>query len=228
LKLKRAVRDGRPFLFLNLSLNSLPFVGMATLQILEAQGVSATELVELNLQLAEMVGWLKIRAPNAKWSIGFAFELTAHSYRRGYNVDAILDEIGILEGTLQRRSITKPAKEFGRCPLQGLWHKHHNQACFLWKNISLELDRPGELEAICKPYIGKYMGEVSKQLVDDLVFGSYRKRASRAKMTGEFIVFEKLEDGRNYYLTLGCHGEYDAIASRVTDYKQVDFQKGNL
>ncbi len=45
-------------------------------------------------------------------------------------------------------------------------------------------------------------------------------------MTGEFIVYERQENGSNYYLTLGSHGKYDEIRRRVDAYKQIDREFG--
>lgn len=200
---------------------------MPTLRINEVKGIGDEQVSELNFALEEVIGWLKIKAPNAKWSIGFLFELAFHMTFSGYNVYAIFDEIGILEGDARRPSITKCATPFTRPPLVGLWHKHHHQAQFIWKNICLELDRPGALEELIEPFSGQILGDVQNEFGHALIDGTFSKRASAKRLTGEFIVFEKLEGNRNYYLTLGSHGEYDEIASRVSDYRRMDYDKGN-
>jgi hypothetical protein len=201
---------------------------MASLIITEAEGLSAKELACWNSELQEILDWFRRNAPKAKWSIGFVFELASHALGWGYNTFAILDEIGAIERPSTNPCVTKPAAVFQKPPLKGLWHKHHAQARFMMENIRLELTRPGAMEAIFEPYLGKTVADVVNEFVHDMVVDSYSKRAQDKRITGEFIVFEKLPDGRNYYITLGSHGEYQDIASRVEIYRQMDLANGNL
>ena len=60
------------------------------------------------------------------------------------------------------------------------------------------------------------------QIAHEAVDGAYQRRALDRRITGEFIVYEPQPDGSNYYLTLGTHGEYDAIRARVDEYKAID------
>ncbi len=161
-----------------------------------------------------------------KYSVGLVVELAHHFIGRGYNVHAIYDEIGRLEGIDRRPSITKAAKEFKRPPLIGLWHKHHNQACFIPNNLMLELMKDGTSEEVLAPYYGRFVGEVAGQIAYDLVMKPFDRRTSDHRMTGEFIVYERPENGSNYYLTLGSHDKYDEIRRRVDAYKQIDREIG--
>ena len=148
---------------------------------------------------------------------------------RTYNIHAIYDEIGRLEGKDLRLGFTKGAKKFKEPPLLGLWHKHHFQAGFIPRNLLEELkkmERNGSWEAMLNPHYMRPFHEVMPQIIHELVMGSYSRRAARHDMTGEFIVYEKRQDGSNYYLTLGSHGEYDAIRARVDEYKQFDLEHG--
>jgi hypothetical protein len=84
------------------------------------------------------------------------------------------------------------------------------------------MKRPGVMEAIFAPHIGKYVREVAGQLAHEMVVGGYSRRAGERRLTGEFIVYERNENGQNYYLTLGSHGEYDAIRARIDAYRKFD------
>jgi hypothetical protein len=172
---------------------------------------------------------LAIKRRNGRYALGFIVELAHHQVTRTYHVHNIHDEIGKLEGTDTTPSITKPEEPFDRAPLIGLWHKHHFQAQFLPMNLRLETSRmakDGSWEEIFAPHYGRYMHEVAGQIVHQMVHGAYSRRAADHRMTGEFIVFERREDGSNYYLTLGQHGEYDAIRARVEEYKLIEQKQG--
>lgn len=56
---------------------------------------------------------------------------------------------------------------------------------------------------------------VSGRLANEIVVGGFFRRAGAHKLTGEFIVYERRENGSNYYLTLGTHADYDEIRERV-------------
>jgi hypothetical protein len=123
-----------------------------------------------------------------------------------------------------RPSITKKPRQM-RPPLRGLWHKHHFQAGFIPKNLMEETERmvkDGHWEKLFAPYNGKYVHEFAGQVAHQMVIGAYERRARNRRMTGEFIVYEPQPDGSNCYLTLGSHGEYDAIRARVNTYKEFD------
>ncbi|MGI4798720.1 MAG: hypothetical protein ACRYHQ_26165 [Janthinobacterium lividum] len=64
-----------------------------------------------------------------RYTAGFVAELTQRFAGRGYNLHEVFDEIGILEGTNPRPSRTAPAAELAS-PLQGFWHKQHQQVLF--------------------------------------------------------------------------------------------------
>ncbi|MBN9086516.1 MAG: hypothetical protein J0J01_06380 [Reyranella sp.] len=185
------------------------------------RGVVVT-IERLREEVRDVVGWLDLKMRTGKYSFGLVLELAQHGLTRSYSVHAIYDEIGILEASDSRPSATKPATPFLRPPLTGLWHKHHFQPRFLPKNLCLELSRPGAMEEIFAPLNGQYVSDVADRLAFETVIGSYSKRATQGRLTGEFIVYEQRPDGSNYYLTLGGHGEYDAIRERVDAYREYD------
>lgn len=181
----------------------------------------------LNEALTEVRGWLKLKLRNGKCTHGFLIEMAFRSVCR-HDTHVIYDEIGKLEGTDIRPSFTKKARKM-RAPLCGLWHKHYYHAGFLVRNLKEETEKmakDGRWERMFTPHYGKYVHEFASQIVHEMVMGAYERRAQDRRMTGEFIVYEVQPDGSNYYLTLGLHGEYDAIRVRVTAYKQFDLGEG--
>jgi hypothetical protein len=134
---------------------------------------------------------------------------------------AIRDEIARLEGTAGGRSLTKPASEFRHRPLEGLWKKHWFQASFMLANINNEIERSGEhiiRKALQSSFPdGKYEGKIfgdlqAKAIAAAVVSAGYEKKARRGsdpnsgKVTGEWIVFAKVDSG-HHYLTLAVHDE---------------------
>jgi len=179
---------------------------------------------KLNEALAEVRGWLNLKRRSGKYAHGFLVELSFHAVARSYNVHAIYDEIGKLEGRDTRPSRTKKFRQM-RPPLRGLWHKHHFQARFIPQNLIDETERmvkDGRWEKMFAPHYGKDVDEFADQIAHEMVIGAYERRARDHRMTGEFIVYEPQSDGSNYYLTLGSHRDYDAIRTRVDTYKQFD------
>ena len=55
-----------------------------------------------------------------------------------------------------------------------------------------------------------------------MVISAFDHRSERNSLTGEYIIFEKMTDGSNYYLTLGSHGKDADIRTRVESYKALD------
>ncbi len=90
----------------------------------------------------------------------------------------------------------------------------------------LELIKEETSEEVFAPYYGRLVYEVAGQISHDLVMKTFNRRTSEHRMTGEFMVYERQENGSNYYLTLGTHGEYDEIRLRVDAYKKFDRELG--
>lgn len=183
--------------------------------------LSEQDIAQLRHAVARVRGWLDLKMKTGRYSFGLVMELVDPADRL-CSVHSIYDEIGKLEGTDSRPSLTKPAERFKSGTLRGLWHKHHHQANFLAKNLALELPRSDIVENAVAPYYGRTVDEVAGEIAHAVVVGAYEQRAREGRMTGEWIVFEKV-DGVNYYLTLGYHKECnEAIKARVEAYRQVD------
>ena len=101
------------------------------MEILDILAFPQEELAKLRESVADVRGWLDIKLTTGRYSFGFVLELAGHQMARQYNVHTIYDEIGVLESTSSRPSMTKPPEPFKRGILRGLWHKHHHQARFL-------------------------------------------------------------------------------------------------
>ena len=196
-------------------------------------GVASGEIddvcAKLNEALAKIRVWLNKKKCNGKYFRIFLMEFSIEYVDRRYDMHNIYDEIGKLEGTDIRPSRTKPAEPFKRPPLRGLWHKHHYRAGFIAKNLMQEtelMQKDGRWEAMFAPHYGRYVHEFINQISHEMVFGALERRARDCRLTGEFILYELQPDGSNYYLTLGSHGEYDAIRARVDICKEFDCDNG--
>ena len=193
--------------------------------------LSQEDLAKLRDAVADVRSSLDLRLRTGRYSCGFVMELVQHDLSRGYNIHAIFDEIGCLEGTNVRPSITKRAEAFTSDILRGLWHKHHHQAGFIARNLMLEMNRPGAMHAVLAPYFGRTMDEVSGQIAYAMTVGAYASRAGEHRMTGEWIVFEPQPQG-NYYVTLAQHPKPGddrqafnaALRARVETYREYDRQ----
>lgn len=202
---------------------------MFSLQDSEQSKAALETCAKLNEYLTEIRGWLKVKQRNGRYAHGFLVELAVNSADRRFNVHAIYDEIGKLEGTDTTPSITKKPSQM-RPPLRGLWHKHYFQSNFIPRNLLEETEkmaRDGRWEAMFAPHYGKYVHEIIDQIAHEMVIGAYERRAQDRRITGEFIVYERQADGSNYYLTLGRHGEWDAIRARVDEYMRFDAGDGS-
>lgn len=168
-------------------------------------------------------GWLATKLRNGRCSSGLIAELALCTATNQYNVFAILDLIGSLEGTDARRSGAKPATKFKHPPLRGLSKAHHLQATFLPQNLLNELKYGNSIEKYLTPRIGQEFTQgMANQLAHEIVIGGFNRRSAENRMTGEWLVFEEAPGG-NYYLTLANHNEEDAkINDRITHYRGVD------
>jgi len=131
----------------------------------------------------------------------------------GISRDDVLREIKNLESG-KTHPQTKPASQFSRKPLKGLWHKHFFSAHFVPHNISNAL-KGGVLEKLVNevldpsksPIITKEMiSELSYRVVHEPIEG----RANDNKLTGEWVVFAKYNQ-KNYYLCCNTHNAGDQM-----------------
>jgi hypothetical protein len=160
-----------------------------------------------NLDLAMVTG---------RYSAGLASELDAVVEKRSANIFRIIDEIRALEGAKPNRpSNTKPATEFHRPMLKGLFHKHHTQASFMLRNIQNHWTRRRRSQlakdVLSEPSLS--VADLARRLSDKIVREGYLTRSQSRELTGEWIVFAKQEDVA-YYLTLASHDDLDDVIWR--------------
>ncbi|MBB2206489.1 hypothetical protein [Gluconacetobacter takamatsuzukensis] len=180
--------------------------------------------VRLNRELSDIRSWLHVKRNHGLFSHRFLVELTFSALDQRFPLHAVYDEIGKLEGTDEQPSMTKKPRQM-RKPLKGLWHKHYFGPNFMMRNLIDETERmakDGRWDAMFSPHIGKFLSEFMPQVSHEMVMGAFQTRACERRVTGEFLVYERRPDGSNYYLTLGMHGDWDAIRTRVDEYKEFD------
>ncbi|HJT43493.1 MAG TPA: hypothetical protein VJ750_08330 [Rhizomicrobium sp.] len=179
--------------------------------------------------VASTKGFLDCAIVTGRYSAGLIRQFDAHVENRTANIFQIFGEIAALEGAANAKpSRTKPASEFKRKLLNGLWHKHYTQACFLATNLKLHWTRDKLRRLIKDSYGGRefFDEQAAKELSYRFVQDGYLERSSNGELTGEWIVFAK-QDDKAYYLTLGAHTEGDeaiwrrckACASEFSDLK---------
>ncbi|MFA5685018.1 MAG: hypothetical protein WCZ65_06230 [Lysobacteraceae bacterium] len=173
------------------------------------------------VELGEYAGLVGLdKAAPGRYSWLFVMQLYLHAEVNGIDPSMIVGELKALEGGTSPAG-TKPATEFTREPLKGLWHKHFFSAHFVGHNLANHHagGRLGKLvEQVMDPK--KYpviTAELINKLTHEIVTGAFEKREAQDKLTGEWIVFAK-HGGQNYYLCLATHetGDqaiYDQIES---------------
>lgn len=166
------------------------------------------------VELGEYASLVRLdKAAPGRYSWLFVMQLYLHAEVNGIDPSMIVGELKALEGGTPTAG-TKPAKEFTREPLKGLWHKHFFSAHFVGHNLSNHHagGRLGKLvEQVMDPK--KYpvvTAELINKLTHEVVTGAFDKREAQDKLTGEWIVFAK-HGGQNYYLCLATHETGDQI-----------------
>ena len=163
--------------------------------------------------------WFLDRAMvTGRYSAALIREFDAHVENGTANVFPIFDEIGALEGAKTARpSQTKPADQFTGRWLKGLWHKHYSQAHFMVANLRNHC-KPGRLRRLVMDSFGGrpfFDEQAVRDLSKGFVHDGYMERSAKGELTGEWVVFAK-QDDVNYYLTLGVHGDDEAIWRRCS------------
>lgn len=153
-------------------------------------------------------------------------DLFVYTTEFGVSPHDVIEEIENLENG-DGNTETKPATEFRRPPLKGLWHKHFFSAHFLVPNIqnALKDDKSGDLinKIINRAKSDVITKEIISEFAHCITHKPFEERASSNKLTGEWIVFAK-EDGKNYYLCLNTHNADDQqVADRIKQHCTREF-----
>jgi hypothetical protein len=169
-------------------------------------------ITEENLaEYAHHIGLDRIASGRCSWL--FVLNLFLFDKINGIDPKLVVEEIEVLEG--QGSGIgTKPATQFKKEPLKGLWHKHFFSAHFVPRNLRNQLGKDGiknlveeVLDPAKSPVVTVDMvNELSRRVVID----SLEKREELHNLTGEWIIFKKY-DSKNYYLCISTHKEGDQV-----------------
>jgi len=155
-----------------------------------------------------------------RYSSLFVLNLMVLERLNGLDPFQVIEELKFLEGG--RPSLqTKPASQFKRDHLKGLWHKHFMPSLpsVMARNIMNHLGKNGTRMIVEEVFDPAKSPVVTRGMVEELshriVIESMEKRGALEKLTGEWIVFAK-EDGCNYYLGIWSHTAGDErIASSI-------------
>jgi len=121
----------------------------------------------------------------------------------------------------------KPATQFKKMLLKGLWHKHYFSAHFILENIRLGLGKTG-LDAILNKTLNPAKSDVvTREIMNDLahrvVHEPLDARNTDGKLTGEWIVYLR-RGGKNYYLCCNTHESGDQfIYDQIMEHCVRDF-----
>ena len=170
------------------------------------------------------------RAASGQYSWLFVLQLLLAALVHGVDPSMIVAEVEALEGGRQTVG-TKPASEFTKEPLKGLWHKHFFSAHFIARNLLNQL-AGGKLQALVERVLDpKKHPFITIRLINELCHeaatGTLEDRESQGKLTGEWIVFAK-HGGKNHYLGLFTHNAGDqAIYDQIKSicFEQFPFLK---
>lgn len=135
------------------------------------------------------------------------------------NPAKVVQEICILEGLHGEPSSLKPATQFKRAQLGGLWHKHYLEdgIVAMALNLQKELRKNGLPALKRKVEEAQASGEERYFTADDLAaatyeatHGAWERLQTERRITGEWIIYA-VHDGKNYYLSLGKHTDGDNV-----------------
>jgi hypothetical protein len=174
--------------------------------------------------------WLSLKVRTGRCSQLLIAQIAVHTISRTADMHSICDQIGHLENPSGAAFGTKPAQQFKNLPLKGLWHQHWFEARFMARNLMNDAHSEAARRIFQDMADAPNRGDNPVRYVHELVIGGYERRFGNDKMTGEWIVYAKVDDV-NYYLTLGTHAEGDGnVFERVKlcsgDFPGVDLLAG--
>lgn len=161
-----------------------------------------------------------------RMSRSFLFDLYVMDFEFGISPHEILESVKELE-TGETPTGVKPATQFTRAPLRGLWHKHFFAARFLAHNMILGLRKNGVrdiVESAMHPSKGNVVTrEMIEEVAHRVTHEPLEARDAAGKLTGEWIVFAR-RGGKNYYCCIAGHEFGDeAIFEKVVTLAAKDF-----
>jgi hypothetical protein len=142
----------------------------------------------------------------------------------------IIFEVQTMEG-YGRASQTKEATQFKHSSLRGLWHKHYLTEDGFAVNTMLGLGGPSlkrirDLVEQQRRAGATHFTAADVPRLATAVAGTFARRAARAQLTGDWIVYAKHEC-QQYYLCLGTHSDDDdydqMLRSRILQTCAIEF-----
>ncbi|WP_241290622.1 hypothetical protein [Burkholderia stabilis] len=140
-------------------------------------------------------------------------QLTNAWKHRSLNTFTVTDVIQRLEGRSPYPDKTAKPRQFKGDALRGLWKVHFVDARFLLRNIYNEWEmsspKSEKFDKLCariataeneNPSPSDWHG----RLMHEFVMGGYTQRASKQKLTGEWLIFG-IHEQKNIYLALCTH-----------------------
>ena len=190
--------------------------------------------IKFFFSLLDMLGLEAIT--EGRYSTSFLMGLL-NIHMQDKSIQPVIDEIKALEAPEVFESRTKPATQFTRSPLKGLWHKHFfvGDISSLAHNLLNSLNTQGGMEKVINE-VCDASGEsvLSEKIVNDLVKAvvsdSFKMRSEAQELTGEWIVYHEL-DGKKYYLAVAGHQFGDEnIANNIKQLVEFEYPnfKGTL
>jgi hypothetical protein len=151
--------------------------------------------------------WLSLKMVTGRCSSVLVQQLAACLVTRTAHVHRIYDVLGQLD-RFGRVPGTKDATQFthSASPLRGLWHQHWFEPQFLRQNLIVDLRSEKVAPLLTDMADAINRGDDISRFAYDLVIGRFWARNKACEMTGEWIIFAKVES-INCFLTLACHRE---------------------
>lgn len=160
--------------------------------------------------VSDMNERLDLRVGAGAYSRLLAHQLALGWMDRSIDGWGVLDAIGHLQGTWPRGPHRAP-DQFKGPILKGLWKLHYASARFIPKNLENEAKSPESQRTLGNIAEATHHGSDPSKHVYDLIIGGYGRRAA-VGLTGEWVVFAKDAEARNYFLTLAQHQECERNA----------------
>lgn len=152
------------------------------------------------------------RVDSSRISTLLLCQLVSFCKNRTFNVFSITDVIQGLEGC-GLGHCSKKEEKFKHAPLLGFWKAHFSDARFLEQNIAnhwgFKYKNSPKFLALCEKVAKEEEDNPTPhgwqgRLAHHLVITAYEERATRKKLTGEWLIFGK-HKGKNYYLAAVRH-----------------------
>ena len=187
-----------------------------------AKQPDGTDMASELLRFGEVVGLDRIA--RGRYSLLLLLGLFGATQSRKQNPAKVVREIEALEG-LREASNLKPATQFNRPPLKGLWHKHYLEdgVASMARNLRKGLLRDGlpwlkqqVVEAEASGQERFISTEDCARIAHDAIVSNWERLVKDSALTGEWLIYAK-HQGKNYYLCLGKHTSGDALLREQID-----------